>query len=324
MQENLIIKEEVYEKVMRTDAEPYLEKRLQVMELEREKGKKIHCVWYRAENPRGVVVISHGFTESAEKYKEIIYYFVQEQYHVYMPEHCGHGNSYRLTEDLSLVHIDDFQRYVDDLLYVASVAKRQNSGLHLYLYAHSMGGGIGAAAAAKDSHLFSKIILTSPMIRPLTGKVPWKMACMMAKLVCIIGKEMSYVSGHPYDGTETFEDSCSLSRVRFDYYQKKRKIHPELQMNGASYGWLKEAGKLNQYLHKVAVKNIKAPLLLFQAEKEDVVSKKEQNRFVQELKAEGTDAKLVIIKDAKHEIFNATDAVLELYWKMIFDYFAEF
>ena len=40
MQENLIIKEEVYEKVMRTDVEPYLEKRLQVMELEREKGKK--------------------------------------------------------------------------------------------------------------------------------------------------------------------------------------------------------------------------------------------------------------------------------------------
>ena len=67
---------------------------------------KIHVQRYLAEKPKGVIIISHGFTEAAPKYDEMIYYFLKAGYHVYMPEHMGHGQSYRLTADSSLVHID--------------------------------------------------------------------------------------------------------------------------------------------------------------------------------------------------------------------------
>ena len=66
---------------------------------------KIHVQRYLAEKPKGVIIISHGFTEAAPKYDEMIYYFLKAGYHVYMPEHMGHGQSYRLTADPSLVHI---------------------------------------------------------------------------------------------------------------------------------------------------------------------------------------------------------------------------
>lgn len=36
---------------------------------------KIHVKRYLADDPKGVVVISHGFTEGAPKYEEMIYYF---------------------------------------------------------------------------------------------------------------------------------------------------------------------------------------------------------------------------------------------------------
>ena len=85
-------------------------------------------VWSR------VVVISHGFTENAEKYKEIVYYFIKEHFHVYLPEHCGHGKSYRLVEDPSLVYVDSYHRYVEDLLFVARKAKAEACGLPLVLY----------------------------------------------------------------------------------------------------------------------------------------------------------------------------------------------
>lgn len=65
---------------------------------------------YLSDAPKGVVVISHGFTESAAKYDEVAYYFLKEGYHVYIPEHCGHGRSYRLTADPFLVHIDTWRR----------------------------------------------------------------------------------------------------------------------------------------------------------------------------------------------------------------------
>ena len=62
---------------------------------------KIHVQRYLAEKPKGVIIISHGFTEAAPKYDEMIYYFLKAGYHVYMPEHMGHGQSYRLTADSS-------------------------------------------------------------------------------------------------------------------------------------------------------------------------------------------------------------------------------
>lgn len=97
--------------------------------LGKESGHPVHVLRYRAFRPRGVVVISHGFTENAEKYKEIVYYFIKEHFHVYLPEHCGHGKSYRLVEDPSLVYVDSYHRYVEDLLFVARKAKAEACGL---------------------------------------------------------------------------------------------------------------------------------------------------------------------------------------------------
>lgn len=76
---------------MQNGVEPYLAAHAEEFYWERESGHPIHVLRYRAFRPRGVVVISHGFTENAEKYKEIVYYFIKEHFHVYLPEHCGHG-----------------------------------------------------------------------------------------------------------------------------------------------------------------------------------------------------------------------------------------
>lgn len=325
MQENLILGEENYIEVMEHVVTPYLKEREQEYYWEREEGKAIHCLRYTAEAPKGVVVISHGFTESAEKYKEVLYYFVKEQYHVYMPEHCGHGKSYRLVEDPSLVHVDTWERYVDDLLFVVAQAREEYPQMPFYLYAHSMGGGIGAAAAGKEPGYFEKVILTSPMIRPLTGGVPWDITRRIASAACRGRRKTYYVSGRPYDGgvNDSFEDSSSLSQVRFEYYQNKRRKQRELQTNGASFGWLDAACNLNEYLHKEAAKRIRAKVILFQAELEHLVSKEEQFRFVEELKAEGCDARIVLVKGAKHEIFNAKGKILEKYWKKVFAFLEE-
>lgn len=323
MQENLILEEDNYIEDMEHVVTPYLKEREQEYYWEREEGKPIHCLRYLAEEPKGVVLISHGFTESAEKYKEILYYFVKERYHVYMPEHCGHGKSYRLVEDPSLVHVDGWERYVDDLLFVAKKAREEYPQLPLHLYAHSMGGGIGAAAAGKAPDFFEKVILTSPMIRPLTGNVPWDITRRIAAAACRGRRKTYYVSGRPYDGNDSFEESSSLSRARFEYYQSKRRNQQELQTSAASFGWLNAACNLNDYLHKEAVKKIRAKVILFQAGLEHLVSKEEQFRFVEELKAEGTDARIVLVKGAKHEIFNAKGKILEKYWNRVFDFLEE-
>ena len=114
-----VLQEKNYAERMQNGVEPYLAAHVEEFYWERESGHPIHVLRYRAFRPRGVVVISHGFTENAEKYKEIVYYFIKEHFHVYLPEHCGHGKSYRLVEDPSLVYVDSYHRYVEDLLFVA-------------------------------------------------------------------------------------------------------------------------------------------------------------------------------------------------------------
>ena len=64
---------------------------------------------------RGAIVISHGFTEFAEKYDELVWYFLLAGYSVCVLEHRGHGKSARDVDDHCMVWIDDWQRYVADL-----------------------------------------------------------------------------------------------------------------------------------------------------------------------------------------------------------------
>lgn len=320
----MLIKEDNYQEMMDTIAVPYLKERQEELWFERVPGKKIHCMHYTQEDAKAVIVISHGFTESIPKYQEVIYRFMLQGYTVYMHEHCGHGYSYRLVEDPSLVHIINYSDYIKDLIYVGHKAKLDNDDLPLYLFAHSMGGGIAAATAAKAPKLFEKVILSSPMIRPETGNVPWEVTQSIAGFKRLIGKADEYIAGAtPFDpDTEVFEYSCGTSEARFDYYKQIRIQDEKYFTKSASYGWIYGAGVLNKYLQKEAYKLIEAPVLLFQASLENVVSKEEQCTFIDKINAEGrTEAKLVVIEDAKHEIFNSHDDVFEDYLQQIFEFF---
>lgn len=323
--ESFIIKDGTFAATMEQTVEPCLALRRQELRLPREPGKNLYCVCYEADTPKGVILLSHGFTETAEKYLELIYYFVTHGYTVYQPEHCGHGRSYRLTEDLSLVYIDRYSRYVEDLLAVADMAKEAHPQLPLYLFGHSMGGGIAAAALAERPELFQRAVLSSPMLRPLTGSTPWPVAKLLARLLSGMGKAKAYVpGGHPFDGKERFEDSASTCRERFDYYQKKRNAEPLFQTCAASCGWLNEMAKLSGYLMGKAWKQIKTPILLFQAGEDAYVSADLQDRFAEKVGGAGkTSVQKLRLEGTKHEIFNSGEQVLQVYWQQIFRFLAE-
>lgn len=320
-----ILPEESYAESMKSVVLPYLSERRTTGYYEREKGQLIFYIRCLADAPRGIAILSHGFTETIDKHLENIYYFLCEGYHVFMPEHCGHGRSYRLcsnTKDLSLVHIDDYMRYVDDLLSISRMAAEEFPHLPIFLYGHSMGGGIAAAAAAKASGCFSRLILSSPMIRPSSAPTPWHMACMIAGIYHMLHKEEQYLPGHhPYDGMEQFADSAAASEARFRYYQDIRRQEPLFQTNAASYGWLWQAVRLHRFLQKDAWREINCPVLIFQAENDTYVSNQAQERFLKKLNQRNDiHAELIMIKGSKHEIFSSGTEILAQYWGALFSF----
>ena len=123
---------------------------------------------------RRAIVISHGFTEFAEKYDELVWNFQLAGYSVTVLEHRGHGKSARDVDNRCMVWIDDWQRYVADLAgFAETIGQQYAAGMPLNLFGPSMGAGIGAAGLERYPTLFDKAVLSAPMIAPATGK-PWK------------------------------------------------------------------------------------------------------------------------------------------------------
>ena len=76
-----IIQEENYEYAMRNEVEPYLAAhcRDKFVTGAKEDGEgkttwaaKLHVKFYETERPKGVVIVSHGFTEGVPKYDEMV------------------------------------------------------------------------------------------------------------------------------------------------------------------------------------------------------------------------------------------------------------
>ena len=118
------IKEDNYETLMHTEAEPYVAARREVGFDSRVKGQPIYYEHYTSDNPKAVIVISHGFTESIQKFTESIYYMLQAGYNVWGLDHRGHGHSYRINDNPYVVHVDRFKDYVLDLKHLTE--KRSN------------------------------------------------------------------------------------------------------------------------------------------------------------------------------------------------------
>lgn len=317
-----LLPEENFSQQMEQIILPELAKYRKDFVIERKKGQKISCSKYVLPDAKRIVVISHGFTESKEKYSEVIYYFLQLGCSVWILDHCGHGQSYRLNRDPSLVHVDTFQRYILDFLALSRKAKFEQPTLPMVVYAHSMGGAVAVMSAEQEPDLYDGLILTSPMIRAKTGAIPYIMARELADTECTLRHNKQYVVGHEPYHDEKFEEAVSTSKPRFEYYQNLRRSKRHLQTFAASYGWFKAAALAEDYMFAHA-DQIRIPVLLLQCYQDSVVNNSRQMDFLEALD-KAPEIYLAIIKNSKHEMYSSTNDVLEKYWEAMVPFISAF
>ena len=196
---------------------------------------------------RGAVVISHGFTEFAAKYAEMVWYFLLAGYSVCVFEHRGHGYSARDVDNSSLVWIDDWRRYVADLAkFAETVGKDYADGRPLNLYCHSMGGGIGASVLETHPTLFDKAVLSCPMIAPVTGMPNW-LASVLAGAMCRLGLGRHMVFGQSEFTPELdMADYEGASEARVRWFQQQRIDDPHQRTFAATFAWVRQALRLSR------------------------------------------------------------------------------
>jgi len=313
------IKEDNYAENMKATAEPYVQERSKKGYFERVPGQKIAYVCLRADSPKGIIVVSHGFTESYRKFTESVYYMLQAGYSVCIHDHRGHGRSYRSNNNSYVVHVGKFEDYVLDLVYMTkNIAKTLGEDLPVYLYCHSMGGCVGAWAIEEYPNLFRKAMLSSPMLG-LKFDMPTPVMVAGATIMGVgerKKKPLSPVNSFPAE--PNFEQSCDSSKCRYLYYYEKRRNDTYLQTTSPSIGWgLQSVRACKKVTSKREMAKIKIPVLLFQAGNDTVVDNSAQNLFSSSVPS----CEFKTVPGMKHELYMTDSDVLIPYWEKIFSWF---
>ena len=88
----------------------------------------------------------------------------------------------------------------------------------------------------------------------------------------------------------------------------------KFQVSAASYGWLLASVKMSWYIKYCGWKKLTAPVLLFQAERDDFVSVNALRKFAEKINHRGiTSCEYVYLPGTRHE----TTAAMTGRWKCI-------
>ena len=315
-----IIPESNYAYTMANEVEPYLEKRRREDYFLSADGKKLHYEAYEKLLSRGSVVILHGFTESAEKFRETAYYFRKAGYSVFALDLRGHGKSHHDSDNPLRVDIDSFDSYAEDLnIFIEKIVKPLSGEKKICIYSHSLGSNAALLYMMKYPYAVSKAVLSSPMICGNMG-MPTAVAGTVAKALCSFGGKKIGAPGRcVFDRNQTVENSDAVSRARFEYYHKKRIAEPLYQTSGPSFSWVKASlAARDKLLNEDNIRQLRADMLIFKPEEDRQLLGEYTDRF-----AGKAGIKIKNVKNSKHEIFMSGDDTLKWYTQEILEFFAD-
>lgn len=302
------ISEKNYEEDMKVVAEPFINRYKKSGYIKGINNIQLYYEKYIINEPKGNIVISHGFGEFTEKYNEIIYYFINDGYSVFIIEHRGNGRSNRLGRDNCQINVESFDNYIEDFkTFLEEVVMSECKKKPLLLFAHSMGGGIGSAFLEKYPEYFSGAVMSSPMHEIDTGKYPKIVALTVSSFLLAIGKGDEYLPGQkPYTGRRKFPSRSTSSENRFNYLYNLISNNESYQTGGSSAKWYYEA--VNAVKRVVKPKNagkVSIPVMILQAELDTHVIPRGHYKFAENAK----NCKVVIVKGSKHESYYERDNI---------------
>ncbi len=284
-------------------------------------GVALHYYMAVPEQPKGAIVMVHGFCEFWGKYHEMAWYFWKLGYSIFFLEQRGHGLSEGKVKEFDVVHIGNYKTYVRDLHeFMEQLVLPNSEGLPLVMYAHSMGGAIGAYFLETYPEYFGAAVLSSPMLKMKADKYPAIVPYLIGIYGKLSGKEKRIAPGqNHFDGIPIFEKSSTLSKPRYDYLFDQRLENKDYQTYGASLGWGVASMKVSRKIKKEA-HQIKIPLTIFAAGKDHLVDPQGFEDFKQLV----PQTNIRWYPTSKHEIFNADEEVRYKYYQELFQILEEY
>ncbi len=282
---------------------------------------RLHYEYFLCENARGSVVIVHGLSEFTKKFYEFTYYLLNQGYNVFMYDQRCHGLSDRLTDNLTLLHVDRFSDYIKDLnQFINEIVIPNSNGSDLYIYSHSMGGVVAELYLAAYPEKIKKAVLSAPMFEPIVAAVPTHIArwSVSAGRLFLGGKKKFPLSSE-FNPDVVYKKTHDSSRARFEYNLNMRRENPMYQTTPMSFGWVHGSLTVRKAaLSSKTISRIKTPILLLSAENDRVVNNEPQLLFARHCPT----CTFVNIKGANHALLTSDYDTMNEVLKRILDFFA--
>ena len=90
-------------------------------------------------NPKAVVQIAHGAAEHSLRYERVGKFLNDAGYLVYANDHRGHWKTAGTLDKAGIAGIDGWNGIVKDAKQLTDIIKKENPGLPVFLFGHSMG-----------------------------------------------------------------------------------------------------------------------------------------------------------------------------------------
>lgn len=288
-------------------------------------GEKVRfgTVFPEGKGAKAIIVVLPGLSEFCEKYYELAHNLLERDYAMYVFDWQGQGRSHRHVPKHPQKRVSyGFENDLKDLSilikdYIRPSAMHPDVGaIPLVMLGHSLGGNIGLRYLHDNPDIFKAAAFSAPFLGLKSLRfMPAPLQKAIAFFLNEFGDQSYVPGGQEYAAemrTGAKQQLFSSDDIRGTIHHKWFEFDHELQQGNVTWCWVYQAIQScsilfnSKYLNK-----IKIPVLLGMAEKEFLVSNKRIRRASRHI----PNAKLLEIKNARHEILMETDEIRGVFLK---------
>lgn len=242
------------------------------------------------EDPRGVVVLCHGYAEHARRYDHVAQRFGESGLAVYALDLRGHGRS-----GGKRVYLRDISEYTEDFHTLVGIAAGEYPDLKLVVLGHSMGGGIVFAYGVEHPDDYAAMVLSGPAVDAQDGVSP---------VMMFVAKALGQLlPGLPVEQLPT--DAVSRDPEVVAAYNADPMVHHGKLPAGIARALIGVGETMPQRAPALT-----APLLIVHGEQDKLIPVQGSRHLMECVGSQ--DAHLKVYPELYHEVFNEPERAVVL------------
>lgn len=248
------------------------------------KGAENISLYYQTwqpEEPKAVIGLVHGLGEHGGRYMNVVNGLVPKGFAMYALDTRGHGRS-----EGQRGHVNNFDEVRRDIRAYVELMQKEQPGLPLFLYGHSLGGLITLYYVLNHPEGLRGVIISAPALGKLS----------VSPILLGIGQVLSRFV--PTAGLNTNLDATAISRdtAVVAAYQNDPLVHGKGSAKGSA-----EVVRAIQWVEGHA-RDWKPPLLMFHGTADRLTSPEGSRTFFENVTI--ADKKYISYPDGYHETHN--------------------